>query len=219
MGQQIKIVAQTAEDKFYQNYKPTEEFFDLSDFIYYVSSAVSTYYQQKYESEYAMMRQEKREELVSFSDELLSEQILEVKDNKAKILKPIFVFSFDKQNAGIQYIFPENDNNCNLFERSNLSEMCQYRYQPNNNRSYWRLDQNHFKFFTKGIFPVPKKSRLLYIPSYCEDMDIPDGILDYAINAAVTSVKELGKGVVIKKTQDYNENKIIQSEINKEAVK
>jgi hypothetical protein len=219
MGQPINIVAQSAEDRFYQNYKATEEFFDIEDFVYYVSSAVATYYQQKYESEYAMLRQEKKEEVVSFSDELLAEQCLEVKDNRARIEKPVFVFAFDKQNTGIQYIMPEKEDNCNLFERSNLSEIWQYRYQPNNSRIYWRVDRNDIRFFTKGLFPVPRKIRVLFIPSYCPDMEIPDGLVDYAINAAVTSVKELGKGNVVKKTADYNDNKIIQSEIDKKAVK
>lgn len=221
MSQPIAIVAQYAMDEFYQNYRSGSDFFTLKDFIFNCQAQIAAAFQQGFETERAKLRQEKQDAVVSFSHDWLNEQVLKVEHKShetfAELTQHPMSFVYDKQDTGIQEVFPVDPRGVEL-ERSNLTEIWQYKYLPATNRIFWRVDRGKLKFFNKGICSIDRV-RVLYVPSVSEAMDVPDGIIDLAVTNTVAKMKQLAQGVVIKKSLDGNDNKTLETEIDRSQIK
>lgn len=218
MAVPLSIVSQYAMDLYYQNYKSNSDFFVLSDFIFHCGNTVTDFYLQQYQLQYAEIRQEKKDQVVAFSADFLGEQILKIKkeggETFAIIEKPVMSFPFDKQNIGIQEIFVTKPSGCVDLERQTINAIWDLKYQPVNNRVFWWVDRDRIKFYTKGIYNV-QEVRILYVPAANnEDAEVPDGIVKYVIDTTVLTMKQISQGVVVKKSVDGNQNKIIETEVN-----
>jgi hypothetical protein len=221
MAQSIQIVAQYAMDTFYQNYRVPTDFFTLDDFVFHCQAAVGEIFMQGFAAEYGRLRQEKQDEVVSFSHDWLSEQVLPVKHTsmgyEAHLDKHPFSFPFDQQDSGIQEVLAVDPYGAEL-ERTSVTAIWQFKLAPPSNRIFWYVDRGHLRFLSNGTCPL-KKIRLLYVPSMCEDMDVPDGVISMTVNSTVSTMKQLVAGVVQKKSIDQNNNKTLETEIDRSQFK
>lgn len=219
----LKYIGQTAMDNFFQDYRPNGGFFTLDDFVLRAATTIAEFYQKNYDAQYQMNRQEKSDEVISFSSDILSEQDLtiEKKDGEifATLVAPIMAFIHDKQSTGAQELIPISPNDVQL-ERSNITETWQYRLIPYTNRIFWRLQGDKIKFFKNGRCNI-NAVKLLYIPAVMDkdgnlqyDALIADGVADMAINITVLKMKQVKDGIVVKELNDGQGNKILQNEAN-----
>lgn len=213
MATPLKIVSQDAMDMFYQDYAPADAFFKIEDFIRECGATLSEYYRQGYETEYARLRSEGlQDNLVTFDEGVLNEQILDFENNEAKITKSVFSFPYDKSSVGYQYLFSEKENSCPL-ERASITLVWQFPYIPYTNRIFWWPDRGKMKYFTNSNSKL-KRGRLLYVPAITEDMEVPDALLRMVIDNTVKVFAEFKKGNVIKKSIDENPNAVLETEAN-----
>lgn len=221
MATKLNIVAQFAQDAFLQSYRVTTDFFDLDDFIFHCAAAAAAFYQQLYEKEYARMRQDgQKDEVVAFSNDFLSTQVVPVgnKDGRlvAKLTEDVFSFAYDQSNVGVQNVFCVDPAPSYELERSDIDEFWQLEYLPITNKIFWALDGSEIELKKRGNCNV-KKIKVWYVPQINSDNPetlLPDGLVKPVIDATVTTMMELGKGKVVKKTLDQNENKLVQTEAN-----
>jgi len=218
----LKLVGQRSMDLFYQNYKSNTDFFDLPDFIYYSGDTLADYYLQEYKQLKAVMRSDKQEEVVSFSENILSEQELEVETHEgamvAKLKQPFLSFPYDEQSSGIQFIFPVSCKDCPSIIRSSLTQIWKFKHVPITNKVYWYINRPMQLALWTNSNVMLKKIRVLYVPTPTPDAEVPDTLVDFITTNTVTKMKGIAQGVVVKKAQDGNQNKIIESEINKESL-
>lgn len=221
MAEAIQIVAQYTMDEFYQNYRGTSDFFELKDFVFHCGATVAEGYQQGYDLKYAEMRQDHVEEIVSFSHDWLLEDILKVEKKSHETFVTLkqrpMSFPYDKQDTGVQEVFSQDPYGTEL-ERSNITEIWQQRYYPVTSRIFWWVDRTKIQFYNKGGCNI-NYARVLYVPEISENMLIPDSLVSYAVTNTVMRMKQIAQGVVIKKSLDGNDNKVIQTEIDMSQLK
>ena len=221
MASKLNIVAQYAQDAFLQTYRVTTDFFDINDFIFHCAAAGAAFYQQLYEKEYARMRQDGQSgEVVAFSNDFLSTQIVSVKNTEgrwiAKLTEDVFSFAYDQSNVGVQNVFCVVPGPQYELERSDIDEFWQLKYLPITDRIFWALDGKEIELKIKGECRV-KEIKVWYVPQINSDnseMLLPDGLVKPIIDSVVGTMMQLGQGKIIKKTMDGNENKLPQTEAN-----
>lgn len=232
MATRLKYIGQSAMDNYYQNYKGNADFFDLPDFIFRAAAFIAEFYQQIYMSKYAELRQEKRHsiDLVSFNSDMLSVEALTVtmdKETREYTATPtarVMTFLYDQSNVGYQNMIPVSPKNVNL-ERSTIDELWQLQYVPFVGRIFWIPDQGKITFYKKGDCNITK-ANLYYIPALMnddgevyEDAVIADSVANTAISNVPGIMKQIAQGTIVKQTNDMNPNKVMESEINKTALK
>lgn len=228
MATPLKIVAQSAEDAFLQNYRVPTDFFNIEDWIFYTAASITKFYQTMYEKEYQRMRVEgTTDEVVSFSNDFLSSQVLKVstKDGEtfAELQEPVFSFVYDQSNSGIQNVFVVEPRPSYELERGNISEFWQYETLPVTSKIFWALDGKKIILKTKGGCNVGQ-IRVVYVPAMDNnnpnpDAEVPDGIIADVISLTVGTMKQLGQGNVEKQTLDQNANKAFETEANLKQAK
>lgn len=217
MPEAIDIVAQRAMDVFYQNYKSNSDFFDLEDFVAHCGGVLGAAYLQQYQERRAELRQEKREEIISFDIGILLPQVLEVKKENGQlfaVLKHgVMSFPYDEQGVGIQQLF-SLPNSRVAFERTTSVSQYQLQYVPACNVIFWYQEGERLWFINKSLV-IPEKIKALTVPSINDpNLMVPDGMVEYVITTAAMTIKQVGQGVIVKKSDDQNPNKIIQTEAN-----
>ena len=225
MATQLKIAAQYAMDSFLKSYRVTTDFFDITDFTFHCAAAAAAVYQALYDKEYARMRSDgQKDEVVAFSNDFLSTQILDVKSEGgevfAKLKENVFSFAYDQSNVGVQNVFCFTPAPQYELERGDIDELWQYQHLPVANKIFWALDGDRILLIKKGVVNV-SKIRVLYVPEISAnnpEVLLPDGIVKAVMEAAVESIRTMGGERVIKKTTDLNENASPQTETNKNAV-
>jgi hypothetical protein len=227
MPQQLKYVAQLAMDNFFQQYKGENDFWELDDFISMCGNTISSMYLTFYQQEYSQLRQEKKDEVISFDAGWLLEQEVEVKKNGvglyALLEKPVMTFPYDKSSIGLQSIFITEPLSVDELERTSLAALWQLKYMPKTNRIFFYSDVaptdcmsiSKVGFVNKGSCNI-KKIRVLYVPTMNDgDANVPDGIISDAVTKTVLAMKQIEQGTIIDQTENQNSNKIMQTEIDK----
>lgn len=227
MPQQLKYVAQLAMDNFYNEYKGETDFWDLEDFITQCGNQIAAIYTSFYQQAYGMLRQEKKEEVVSFDAGWLLQQVVAVKkdvNNKmyATLDCPVMTFPYDQNSIGVQNVFitdPYIENEC---ERTGLSALWQLKYLPKTNRTFFYSDvasincdiASQIGLVNKGSCNV-KQVTVYYIPVMNNgEAIVPDGVISDAITKTVLTMKQMEAGVVVDTTNDGNSNKVLQTELD-----
>jgi len=219
----ITDVAQQAQDLFYQEYKSMTDFFDIDDFVRFCGNAVGGIYQAAYEKLYAAIRNDKKDEIVGFDEDMLLDTTLTVKGEKygdkfVEFGDDVFHFMYSNQDVGVQNIvILTPDNNVDI-ERTTLTLRLAKKYRPRVNRVFWYSDNSGLYFQCEGNTNV-KEIRVYYVPKVSDSMKIPDGLVQDVIAKTVMLVKESAKNLVIKKSVDNNDNKLMETEVNKIALK
>lgn len=220
MPRLLKYIAQSCSDAWYQDYKSDFQFFTLDDFINNCGNTIAGIYQRFYDQQYAMLRQERKDEVVTFDVGMLSEQILKVTNVNgilsADILQPIMTFMSDQSSTGIQLVY--DDKNRQQIERTTFSEAWQLEYAPKVNKIFFYPQVNKLSFINKGDCTI-QEVRVLYVPAMFDEAVVADTVADEAIQKTILEMKQLADKNVVKKSLDNNENAILQSEIDKEQVR
>lgn len=230
MPQQLRYVAQLAMDNYYQNYKGEDDFWDLEDVVSMCGNTASALYSTFYQQEYAMLRQERKDEVISFDAGWLLEQEVEVKkvgDRLFAVLeRPVMTFPYDKSSTGLQTIFITEPNSYDELERTSLGALWQLKYLPKTNRIFFFSDVAptscmticQIGFINKGNCNI-KKIRVLYVPSMTDEMaNVADGIIADVVVKTVLAMKQMAAGNVVDETADQNSNKILQTELDKKTL-
>lgn len=218
MPQQLKYVAQLAMDNFFQNYRGESDFWELDDFVSMCGNTISGMYYDIYKQKYAMLRQEKKTELVAFDSGWLVEEIVTVKQNGIQYLiefdANVMTFPFDQNDIGIQNVF----NGFTELERVTLSTLWQLNHLPKTNRIFYYLDLGKIGIYNSGDYNV-KELRVLYVPAMIDgESPVADGLIGDAIAKTVMSMRQMASGEIVDKTDDFNTNKILQTELDKNTL-
>lgn len=217
MATPINIVSQFAMDSFYQDYKSDSEFFDLPDFVFHTGSTLGDYYRNEFSQKYGEIRQEKSDEIVTFTDDVLIPVTLNVKNNVSDPLPPIMSFAYDRQNTGLQEVLVTKPDGV-IIDRTNIAQIWMLRYLPVTNRIFWYLDRGVIKFYNIGINNV-QTIDALYVPGVGPTMMVPDSLIDWCVNNTVQKMKAIKQGTVVKKSIDGQTNSLPETEINKLSLK
>jgi hypothetical protein len=217
MATPINIVAQYVMDSYYQDFKQESEFFDLPDFVFHSGATVADYYRQDYEKQRAEIRQEKSDEIVTFTDDVLVPVTLQVKNNASEKLPPILSFAYDRQNSGVQEVIVTNPDGV-IVDRTNIAQIWQMRYLPKTNRIFWYLDRGVIKFYNVGDCNV-NAIDVLYVPGISPTMMVPDSLIDWTVNNTVQKMKAIKQGVVVKQSINNNMNPTLETEMDKSQLK
>lgn len=222
MGYPMKYIATLAQDDYNQNYADNTSFFLLEDFLIRAGNIAADFYMQMYLQLKAELRQEKRDEVVAFDPSVLVEQIVKLEKKEddwiGKVDTPVMSFPYDEQSSGFQNVF---DKNGDEIERSNINQTWQYKYMPTTCRKFFRIEGKFLKVFGNPS-SATKEVKLLYVPSIKigdGDVEISDGMVNYVVTSTVDYMVNAKNGnPIIKKTNDLNPNKVMESEINKTTI-
>jgi len=216
----IKIVAASAMDAYYKDFPTDNDFFKLDDFISRCSYSLANIYQQQYLMLYAEQRADRNDGLVAFDPLWLNVQELEVKRKGdgffAEYTKPVMAFSYGNSSPGVQEAIAISPNEGMVLERAILAELQQFKYVPYVNRVFFIPMKTGLKIIQKGNCTVSKLN-LYYVPEAGEDMDVPDVLAEQVVEETVGRM--LGRPVIVKKTADGNPNMVMETEMNKNALK
>lgn len=226
MGMSIRILAQSAMDRYYGEYKSSVQFFDLEDFVLGCGMAWAAAAQRMYLMMYAEMRAEKDDSIVSFDPTFLSTQVLKVEKDGGKLFAkykyPVMTFAFSDQTIGVQnvtVITPEGNFGMPL-DRYTEKSAWQMNYIPYVNRIFYSPTSTGLKFIKNGACNV-NEVEVSYIPAVTvngDDYYVPEGMADEIIAECITLIRE-GRLPVIKKANDQNPNMVMETEINKAELK
>lgn len=223
MGVVLKYIGQSAMDGYLQNYRTASDFWTLQDFIMRAATVIAEFYQRSYDAQYQMNRQDKTDEVISFSADILSEQDLKVERKDGDLVStldyPVMSFIHDKQTSGVQQVIPLKPNDVSL-ERSNITEIWQLKLNPLTNRIFWVATRGKLSFYKKGFCNITLV-KVLYVPAVMnesgevnEDALIADGVAEMAINMTILKMKQEKDGIIIKELNDGNSNKALENELN-----
>lgn len=218
MPQQLKYVAQLAMDNFFQDYKGESDFWELDDFISMCGNTISGMYYDIYKQQYALLKQQKKTELVAFDAGWLVEEIVPVKQNGLQYFidfdSNVMTFPYDQNDIGIQNVF----NGFDELKRTTLSTLWQLKYLPKTNRIFYYLGLGKIGIYNNGNCNI-KELRVLYIPAMNDgESSVPDGIIGDAIIKTIMAMRQMASGEIIDKTDDFNTNKILQTELDKNSL-
>lgn len=207
-------------DEYYQNYKSDNDFFILEDFIFYCGQTMGDYYRQEYDRMRAEMRQEKKDELISFSADALSTQDIALKWSagilSATLTSPYMAFPYDDWNIGIQDIVPSQTvvSMAGIFKRTTLSGIFKLKHLPIDNKIYWyATGPLNINFYKNGNCNVPKAT-VYYVPVPDANTNVPAGILEYVTTNTMSVMRQAAQGAIVKKSLDRNQNKAAELEAN-----
>jgi hypothetical protein len=222
MPKKLKHIAQEGMDLFYQNFKSDAEFWEISDVIALAGNAASAIYTEFYQQEYAMLRSEGKDDVVAFDTGWLDEQILEIKQGDgfliADFINPIMAFPYDRQSVGVQNVFIEDPLSIYELERTSISAIYQLKYVPITNKIWFCKDRDRLILINKGTCEV-KKIKVLYVPSMNKDANVPEGIAERVLTETFNLMRQAADKTVVKKSLDQNVNKVLETEIDKKALK
>jgi hypothetical protein len=220
MPQTLKILAQQAMDLVLRSYRVQTDFFDIDDYVRGAGSVLGDYYRQLWSDEYARLGPGAKDELIIFSPEVLVEETLKVtaKTNGfyADMESPVFSFAFDQHDTGLQNIIAVTPEDAQL-KRSSINERYQFQYYPQSCIVYWYKTGKKIQFFT-NLGGNISEIKVLYVPGIHENALVPDSLASMVVNGTIAKFREAPQETV-KKTNDLNENKIPQTEINAGALK
>lgn len=217
----IKDVAASAMDAYYKDFATDNDFFKLDDFITRCAYTLANIYQQQYLMLYAEQRADRNDGLVTFDPLWLNVQDLTVKRKDgdgffAEYTKPVMAFAYGNSSPGVQQAIAISPNEGMVLERATLAELQQFKYVPYVNRVFFIPMKTGLKIIQKGNCTVSKLN-LYYVPEAGEDMDVPDVLAAQVVDETVDRM--LGRPVIVKKTADGNPNMVMETEMNKNALK
>jgi hypothetical protein len=200
------------------------DFFTIDDALRYAGDAAGEIYESAYREMYKEIRQEGKDEVVGFEEGILLEKELDVKGEKygdkfVEFGEDVFHFLYSSQDVGIQNVIVLSPSNCEAsVERITFSKRLNKNYMPRVNRILFYTDNTGIFLQCLGNSRVDR-IKVFYVPKPSKNMECPDGIVQMVITKTVGMLKEMSKGVIIKKDIDNNQNKVMESEINKQALK
>lgn len=218
----LDVVAQQIMDLYYQEYKSTEDFFELMHFQYMASIVYSDLLQKEYEKSYKLNLAETGIGEASLNPAwFITEHLTIIRtddgvaDFVGELKCPVFQFTFDKSNCGIKDLMGLNGK-CKDFIRMNSDERYKIALLPPSPEVYW-FPLGEKKIYFANVYCGVSKALVLYIPeaNYLNDSAIiPSGIEAQLVRAVLDIMFAARNGKVIDVTEDSNPNSALQTEIN-----
>lgn len=223
----LAVIAQNTMDLYYQQFKSTEDFFELSHFEYLNSIAYAAVLQEEYEKSYKMSLIERGIGMGEVNTLWLLQEEIEIKKSDSKIaryeaeFKQIpFSFKYDRSDSGVQEIIPLNGQ-CDSFIKMSVAERWKLKLLPYSNEIFWYPMSN--KIYFSNIHCGMSKALLLYVPginSECADEAvIADTMEESVIRRTLELMFQARNGAIIDMSSDQNPNKNLQTEINEKFSK
>jgi hypothetical protein len=218
------LVAQEVMDLYYQQYKTNSDFFNLTDFDYFVGIGWADMLQMEWDQSYAVIRQEGGNDLVSFDHGWLAEQIVKVKRDGdewwGQLVRPVMSFKSDRNTTGIQNVFPVGNRGCGEILRTTVDQVWHQCYLPVTDKRFWLMEWGKkLRFYNIDQCNL-QKVRIIYVPSSEDpELDIPDTkagpIIEYVLNLMFAAKDKR----VVSRVNNLNANKVIQFETDLNAGK
>lgn len=215
----LKLAAQYCMDSFYGDYKTDRQFYVLEDFIVNLGNSISELFQKRYDEKYLELLKLglSNSEIVSFDSGLLSTQILDVtkKYNNvytAKLDKPVMSFFTDNNSVGIQdiQVVEPSYTSTEIVSQNSIDKL---KYLPKTNKIFVSKSIDTITLYSNcGTI---KKIVVNYIPSVSEDAELSDGLVAMASEITVKRMRAFSDTNVIDMTNNQNNNKVIETEIDK----
>lgn len=216
MSRKVSEIAQLCLDAFYQDFKTANEFFTKEHFVRYCILADAKLKQDEYALQVINNIRLRRYNapVVLNSDNYYTAKDIEVKDDKA--LLPLSIMSFPGigDTLSVSRVVPEG--NC-----QNLMRVTQaQRWQICDDKSmvYWIPACDGIEFVNKKNCSF-KKVDVTYIPQLTSDATIQDSRAWVIVNMVSGFLKAMKDGIVIDKSNDGNNNKTLQTEMNADLIK
>ncbi len=221
----LQILASLVMDAYYQSYAKESDFLQQEDFEQYTS----IFFQQVLQEDFDKTRREMLQmRLLELNDSpILSDAWYKVKEVEVKKendsfsadMPTIFSFNRDFTFSGLKAVYPSGDigDCCGKFGKikSDQCEGLKYLPKSDNTIYYFPLgDKIHFKNVSCGL----NKVNVAYVPTLDEtedgEINIPDGLVAEIVVRTYNFLTSAKNGTIIDKTNNQNQNKIIQSEID-----
>ena len=215
----IQVLAQDIMDLYYQDYKAAEDFFDLDHFVRQVKYSYDRLLKEEYERRRQELRQEGivRELIVTLDQSWLSAKEFDIKGDTTELdlEEKVFSFPFDTNSIGVQDVVAL-DYAC-ILARATESELWMLKYAPKTDTTFWYVKEAG----KIGIKKACGKGRIkvLYVPSISDKMDISDALASAIQKDVLLTMMQARQGTVINETNDGNQNKSAQTELNQDQVK
>jgi len=221
----LQIIASLVMDAYYQSYAKESDFLQQEDFEQYTSIFFQQVLQEDFDKTRREMLQMRLFELNDspiLSDAWYKLKEVEVKKDKDRfyaVMPTTFSFNRDTTFSGLKAVYPINDigDVCGKFAKIKIDQFEGLKYLPKSDRTiyYFPLGDNiDFKNVSCGL----KKVNIAYIPTLDEseegEINIPDGLVAEIVVRTYNFLALAKNGAVIDKTNNQNQNKIIQTEID-----
>lgn len=222
MATKLNIVGQHALDLFYQDYKGTTQFWDVSDATYFAGVAYADLLSQEYMLVYKSMKQDGDEDIVTFSHDWLATEIAKVQQDGdgyyIELENSPMSFPYDKQDVGIQNVFPVGGKFKGELIRNSINKIWVDDYLPITNKIFWALLKN--RLILKGVGKTPPSSlKVVYVPCVNDNLLIPDTRQNNVVQMTLKLMMEAKTGNIVKETNDQNKNTAPQTEFDRNLIK
>jgi len=219
------LVATRVMDLYYQQFRTNSDFFNKEDFEYYVGVGYGEVLQLEWDKNYALIkRDEGNSDLVKFDNGWLKEIEVKVKRDSntgwAELPQTVMSFDSDRNNTGIQDVFPVGCTGCGMLVRDTSDIEWQDEYLPVTNKTFFSLQIGRRLRLYNNKGTMPNKIRVVYVPGPDNpDLDIAvvktGRIIQYTFNLMV----QARQGKIVSRVNDRNENKTMQTEADATAAK
>jgi len=221
----LQILASLVMDAYYQSYAKESDFLQQEDFEQYTSIFFQQVLQEDFDKTRREMLQMRILELNDspiLSDAWYKVKEVEVKkenDNFYAIMPTTFSFNRDITFAGLKAVYPSGDigDCCGKFGKIQSQQCEGLKFLPKSDKTIYYFPLGN-KIYFKNVSCGLKKVNVAYIPTLDEtedgEINIPDGLVAEIVVRTYSFLTSAKNGAVIDKTNNQNQNKIIQSEID-----
>lgn len=217
-------LAQRIMDIYYQDYTSDEDFLDIEDFKSQVSTAYAKLLTDDYQAQKLINKQLEGISVVSLSPDLLVSKVIKLQKEGdlyvAPLPHPFFVFPFDAMATSIQSVTPVGQR-CNEFIKASIDDRWKICMITQGTKSYYTCELNKIVFERLACKNL-QEVNVTYAPAFDSSNNyffIPD-TRAFTIQTMVLQVMFAARdGNVIDMSNDSNQNKAQQTEIDSELLK
>lgn len=217
-------VAQRVMDSYYQDFAPSDAFFTLDDFAYWLGRVYEKDADDTAQGIYKLSLAEQGMGYITFTQDWWKSKEFTVKNKDGQYFIELDIkyvgFTYDTQNSGIQLLTPVGaQGNCGNFIRTTLTEIWQLNHVTFSSNVWWYIDDERIVFKFSGN-ANPTKVKVFYVPkSEDENFDLPKSREFVIATTAWQFMIQAKTGTpIIDTTNDQNRNKTIETEINKKQL-
>jgi len=227
----LEILASLVMDAYYQSYAKESDFLQQEDFVQYTGM----FYQQVLQEDFDKTRREliqlrmlDMNESIILSDSWYKIKEVDVKkdgDNFIAEMPNYFSFNRDISFSGLKAVYPIDNvgDCCNKFAKIKSEQCNGLAYLPSSDKTIYYFPLGD-KIYFKKVNCNLKKVNVAYIPSINENEDenteisIPEGLIADIVIRTYSFLTSTRNGLVIDKTNDQNQNRSAQTEIDPNSI-
>lgn len=223
----LKILASLVQDAYYGQYAKESDFFKIEDFEAYCAPFFYKVLQEDFEKTRKemiilglIMAHEEPQLNVSWF-KIKEFDVVKEGGQYVVNIPSMFSFSKDMSFSGINGVYPVGDEGdcCGQFAKITANQCQSLRFLPKSDKTiYWYPLGNKILF--KKVECGLKKVNVGYIPSLDDECDdenevvVPDSYVSEIMTLTYNFMVSARNGAVIDKTNNQNQNKLIQTEID-----